>query len=45
MKAVLGLEDGDYVIGEGFGIEGECSGEICFQYADERVYGSSQRSE
>ncbi|MDD1697955.1 MAG: carbamoyl phosphate synthase small subunit, partial [Methanoregula sp.] len=30
MKAVLGLEDGDYVIGEGFGIEGECSGELVF---------------
>jgi carbamoyl-phosphate synthase small subunit len=30
MKAVLGLEDGDYVIGEGFGVEGECSGELVF---------------
>jgi Carbamoyl-phosphate synthase small chain, CPSase domain len=30
MKAVLGLEDGDYVIGEGFGVKGECSGELVF---------------
>ena len=30
MKAVLGLEDGDYVIGEGFGAEGECCGELVF---------------
>ena len=30
MKAVLGMEDGDFVIGEGFGIEGECSGELVF---------------
>jgi carbamoyl-phosphate synthase small subunit len=30
MKAVLGLEDGEYIIGEGFGIEGECSGELVF---------------
>lgn len=30
MKAVLGLEDGTYVTGEGFGVEGECSGELVF---------------
>ncbi len=30
MKAVLGLEDGQFVIGEGFGVEGECSGELVF---------------
>jgi carbamoyl-phosphate synthase small subunit len=30
MKAVLGLEDGDYATGQGFGIEGECSGELVF---------------
>ncbi len=30
MKAVLGLEDGEYIVGEGFGIEGECSGELVF---------------
>ena len=30
MKAVLGLEDGTYVVGEGFGIEGECRGELVF---------------
>jgi carbamoyl-phosphate synthase small subunit len=30
MKAVLGLEDGNYVVGEGFGVEGECSGELVF---------------
>jgi len=30
MKAVLGLEDGQYVIGEGFGVEGECAGELVF---------------
>lgn len=30
MKAVLGLEDGTYVAGEGFGSEGECSGELVF---------------
>jgi len=30
MKAVLGLEDGQYVVGEGFGVEGECSGELVF---------------
>jgi carbamoyl-phosphate synthase small subunit len=30
MKAVLGLEDGQYVTGEGFGVEGECSGELVF---------------
>jgi carbamoyl-phosphate synthase small subunit len=30
MKAVLGLEDGQFVIGEGFGAEGECSGELVF---------------
>ncbi|HII76594.1 MAG TPA: carbamoyl phosphate synthase small subunit, partial [Methanolinea sp.] len=30
MKAVLGLEDGTCVTGEGFGAEGECSGELVF---------------
>ncbi|PKL68531.1 MAG: carbamoyl phosphate synthase small subunit [Methanomicrobiales archaeon HGW-Methanomicrobiales-1] len=30
MKAVLGLEDGQFFIGEGFGVEGECSGELVF---------------
>jgi carbamoyl-phosphate synthase small subunit len=30
MKAVLGLEDGDSVIGEGFGVEGSCTGELVF---------------
>jgi len=30
MKAVLGLEDGQYVTGDGFGVEGECSGELVF---------------
>ncbi len=30
MKAVLGLEDGHFVVGEGFGVEGECSGELVF---------------
>jgi len=30
MKAVLGLEDGTCVTGEGFGVEGECSGELVF---------------
>ena len=30
MKAVLGLEDGQFVIGNGFGVEGECSGELVF---------------
>lgn len=30
MKAVLGLEDGTFVIGEGFGAEGSCSGELVF---------------
>jgi carbamoyl-phosphate synthase small subunit len=30
MKAVLGLEDGTCVTGEGFGSEGECSGELVF---------------
>jgi carbamoyl-phosphate synthase small subunit len=30
MKAVLGLEDGTWVTGEGFGAEGECSGELVF---------------
>jgi carbamoyl-phosphate synthase small subunit len=30
MKAVLGIEDGEYVIGKGFGVEGECSGELVF---------------
>jgi len=30
MKAVLGLEDGQAICGDGFGIEGECSGELVF---------------
>ena len=30
MKAVLGLEDGQIVEGDGFGVEGECSGELVF---------------
>jgi carbamoyl-phosphate synthase small subunit len=30
MKAVLGLEDGQFIVGEGFGAEGECSGELVF---------------
>jgi carbamoyl-phosphate synthase small subunit len=30
MKAVLGLEDGQFVHGEGFGVEGECAGELVF---------------
>lgn len=30
MKAVLGLEDGQTVVGEGFGIEGETAGELVF---------------
>lgn len=30
MKAVLGLEDGTYVVGEGFGAEGTCAGELVF---------------
>ncbi len=30
MKAVLGLEDGTFVIGKGFGVEGSCSGELVF---------------
>ena len=30
MKAVLGLEDGQFVTGDGFGVEGECSGELVF---------------
>jgi carbamoyl-phosphate synthase small subunit len=30
MKAVLGLEDGQIVRGEGFGVEGECAGELVF---------------
>ena len=30
MKAVLGLEDGHIVRGEGFGVEGECTGELVF---------------
>jgi len=30
MKAVLGLEDGTFVKGEGFGVEGERSGELVF---------------
>jgi len=30
MKAVLGLEDGEFIIGEGFGVEGECAGELVF---------------
>jgi carbamoyl-phosphate synthase small subunit len=30
MKAVLGIEDGEYVVGDGFGAEGACSGELVF---------------
>jgi carbamoyl-phosphate synthase small subunit len=30
MKAVLGLEDGQVVTGSGFGVEGECAGELVF---------------
>lgn len=30
MKAVLGLEDGTYAAGTGFGVEGECAGELVF---------------
>jgi carbamoyl-phosphate synthase small subunit len=30
MKAVLGLEDGTCVAGKGFGVEGECAGELVF---------------
>ena len=30
MRAVLGLEDGTCVVGEGFGAEGEVSGELVF---------------
>lgn len=30
MKAVLGLEDGQVVHGEGFGVDGECAGELVF---------------
>ena len=30
MKAVLGLEDGHFVVGEGFGVEGERAGELVF---------------
>ncbi|WP_292521205.1 glutamine-hydrolyzing carbamoyl-phosphate synthase small subunit [Methanoculleus sp.] len=30
MKAVLGLEDGTFVVGNGFGVEGTCSGELVF---------------
>ncbi len=30
MKAVLGLEDGHFVVGDGFGVEGECAGELVF---------------
>ncbi|NLZ29243.1 MAG: glutamine-hydrolyzing carbamoyl-phosphate synthase small subunit [Methanomicrobiales archaeon] len=30
MKAVLGLEDGTFVVGQGFGVEGICSGELVF---------------
>ncbi|TAJ44776.1 glutamine-hydrolyzing carbamoyl-phosphate synthase small subunit [Methanofollis fontis] len=30
MKAVLGLEDGEFVVGEGFGAEGCTSGELVF---------------
>jgi len=30
MKAVLGLEDGTFVVGKGFGVEGSCSGELVF---------------
>ena len=30
MKAVLGLEDGTFVVGNGFGVEGICAGELVF---------------
>lgn len=30
MKAVLGLEDGTFVVGDGFGVDGACSGELVF---------------
>jgi carbamoyl-phosphate synthase small subunit len=30
MKAVLGLEDGEFLVGEGFGVEGVRSGELVF---------------
>ncbi|MDK2974827.1 MAG: carbamoyl-phosphate synthase small subunit [Methanofollis sp.] len=30
MKAVLGLEDGEFIVGEGFGVEGANSGELVF---------------
>ncbi len=30
MKAVLGLEDGTFIKGDGFGVEGSCSGELVF---------------
>jgi carbamoyl-phosphate synthase small subunit len=30
MKAVLGLENGESVVGDGFGVEGECAGELVF---------------
>jgi carbamoyl-phosphate synthase small subunit len=30
MKAVLGLEDGEFVVGDGFGVEGERAGELVF---------------
>ncbi len=30
MKAVLGLEDGNFFVGEGFGAEGESTGELVF---------------
>ncbi|MCP1661800.1 MAG: carbamoyl-phosphate synthase small subunit [Methanocalculus sp. MSAO_Arc1] len=30
MKAVLGLEDGNYFVGEGFGVEGTGTGELVF---------------
>ncbi|GLI46195.1 glutamine-hydrolyzing carbamoyl-phosphate synthase small subunit [Methanoculleus bourgensis] len=30
MKAVLGLEDGTFVVGSGVGVEGICSGELVF---------------
>ena len=30
MKAILGFEDGDFVVGEGFGAEGTFGGELVF---------------
>jgi carbamoyl-phosphate synthase small subunit len=30
MKAVLGFEDNDFIVGEGFGVPGSCSGELVF---------------